>query len=204
VNASSVAGLKVQAHSGVGWRAVPPLFAASALATTHSATVSSRFSAATATNPGFEILYLAETRLVAEFEVRALLGSPMTPGGIIVNPAARYVVLPMQFQVSAIVDLSDPAEAIAVDTNAQELTGDWQGYRFRGPQTSVTTPTGKAPTQELGEQLFALRPDVKGIVSLSARVPYHRILAIFPKRLVAGTDFVQYSPPGGGPPIWIP
>jgi RES domain-containing protein len=203
VNASGVSLLKVKPHAGVGWRAVPPLYAGSALATTYSATVSSRFSPATVAHPGFEILYLAETRMVAEFEVRALLGSPMTPGGIVVNPAAMCVVFPMQFQVSAIADLSDPSEASAVGTNAQELTGDWQGYRFRGPHTSVTGPTGKAPTQDLGEQLFALRPDVKGLISLSARVPYHRILAIFPQRLIAGTDFVQYNSPGGAP-IRIP
>jgi len=29
---------------------------------------------------------------------------------------------------AAIVDVSDPAQAALIDSNAQELTGDWRGY----------------------------------------------------------------------------
>lgn len=99
------------------------------------------------------------------------------------------------------VDLSDPAQAALVDTNAHELTGDWRGYRQRGLATSVKGPTGKAPTQEFGEQLFALCPDVQGFLTLSARLPYYRILAVFTRRIRAGTDYVRYTitDPSGRP-----
>ena len=103
------------------------------------------------------------------------------------------VTLAIQTRLSGVVDLSDPAEAKVVGTNAQELTGDWAGYRERGSAASVTGPVGKAPTQESGEQLFALCPYVQGIVTLSALVPYCRILVVFPQRLRPGADYVRYK-----------
>jgi hypothetical protein len=106
-----------------------------------------------------------------------------------------------------VVDLSDPVQSTLVDTNAQELTGDWRGYQQRGPATSVTAPTGTAPTQEFGNQLFSLCPDVQGFLTLSARLPYYRILAVFTQRLNAGMDFVRYTitdPTGQPQTIQIP
>ena len=180
-------------HSGTWYRAVAPRFISTAISTAHTSTIASRFSPASAANPGFEILYLAENHLVAMFEAQALFGSPLTPGGVVPHPTASLVTLAIQTQLTAIVDISDPAQAAVVGTNAQELTGDWRGYQQRGPATSVSGPTGKAPTQEFGEQLFALCPDVQGFLTLSAPLPYYRILAIFPQRLRPGTDFVRYT-----------
>ncbi len=82
------------------------------------------------------------------FEAQALFGSPLSPGGIVPHPTASFVTLAIQVQLAVVVDMTNPAEAMAVDTNAQELTGDWRGYQQRGAATSVTSPTGKAPTQE--------------------------------------------------------
>ena len=127
------------------------------------------------------------------FEVQALFGSPLIPGGLVAHPTASLVTLAIQVQLTAIVDLSDPAEAGVVDTNAQELTGDWRGYQQRSSATSVTGPTGTAPTQDFGEYLFANCPDVQGILTLSARLPYHRILLVFPQTLVEGLDHVRYT-----------
>ena len=58
-------------------------------------------------------------------------------------------------------DLTNPANATLIDTNAQELTGDWRGYTLRGPKASVKGPIGKAPPQEFGEQLYASQPSPK-------------------------------------------
>ncbi len=52
---------------------------------------------------------------------------------------------------------------------------------------------GKAPTQELGEAIFTNRPGVQGVVTLSARLPYHKVLVVFPKRLVKGRDTLRYA-----------
>jgi len=138
-------------------------------------------------------LYLAETHPVAMFESQAPFGSPLTPGVVVPNPTASFVTLPIPVKLTAVVDLSDPAPSALVDTNAPELTGDWRGYRQRGPATSVKGPTGEAPIQEFGEQLFALCPNVQGVLTLSARLPYCWILAVFTQRLKAGTDYVRYD-----------
>jgi RES domain-containing protein len=207
VNAGKVTGLTAVPHSGTWYRAVNPRFTSTAISTTHSKTIASRFSPASSANPGFEILYLAENHLVAMFEAQALFGSPLTPGGVVPHPTASLVTLAIQVQLSLVVDLSDPAQATLVDTNAQELTGDWRGYQQRGSATSVAGPTGKAPTQELGEQLFALCPTIQGFLTLSARLPYYKILGIFTQRLSTGIDYVRYSitgPSGQSQPIQIP
>jgi hypothetical protein len=180
-------------HDGTWYRSVDPRFVSTAIATGHTRTIASRYSAASAADPGFEILYLAENHLVARFEAQALFGSPLIPGGVVAHPAASVVTLAIQVRLTTIVDLADPSQCAIVNTNAQELTGDWRGYRQRGPATSVSGPTGRAPTQEFGEQLFAGRPDVQGFQSLSARLPYYRILAVFPQRLRQSVDFVRYT-----------
>jgi hypothetical protein len=122
-----------------------------------------------------------------------LFGSPLTPGGVVANPASSFTTIPIHVQLAAVVDVSDPAEARLLDTNAQELTGDWRGYRQRGSSTSVKGPTGRAPTQEFGTPVFTTCPDVQGIVTLSARLPYKRILGIFTTRLKLGRDYVSYT-----------
>jgi RES domain-containing protein len=207
VNAVNVVGLSAGPHSATWYRAVNPRFTSTAVSTTHSKTITSRFSPASPYNPGFEILYLAENHLVAMFEAQALFGSPLTPGGVVPHPTASLVTLAIQVQLSLVVDLSDPAQATLVDTNAQELTGDWRGYQQRGSATSVAGLTGKAPTQEFGEQLFALCPAVQGFLTLSARLPYYKVLAIFTKRLRTGMDYVCYhvaGPSGQSQLIQIP
>ena len=127
------------------------------------------------------------------FEAQALFGSPLIPGGVVAHPAVSLVTLAIQVRLSAVVDVSDPAQAALIDSNAQELTGDWEGYQQRSPATSVSGPSGKAPTQDFGEQLFATCPDVQGILTLSARLTYYRSLVVFPQRLRKGFDYVRYS-----------
>ena len=57
------------------------------------------------------------------FEARILFGSPSTPGGIVPHPSRPLVTLPITVGLTAVTDLTDPAEAATIDTNAQELTG---------------------------------------------------------------------------------
>ena len=192
--------------SGTWYRAVAPRFLSNPISTSHSKTVASRFSAASPAHSGFEILYLAEKPQVALFEVGALYGSPLS--GVVVNPQALFRIVAIQVHLSGMVDVSKPAEAAKVYSNAQELTGDWRCYRERGrlPGASVKVPTGKAPTQKFGEQLYALCPNVQGFVTLSARLPYFKILGIFTRRLKAGSsDYISYTDPSGThTPVRIP
>jgi RES domain-containing protein len=139
------------------YRAVDPRFLAIALSTLHTAITPSRFSPARMAVPAFEILYLAENPTVALFEARALFGSPATPGGVVPHPSRPLVTLPVLVSLGAISDLTDPAEAAVIETNAQELTGDWRSYATRFPPVGPPAPhTGTPPTQSLGRALFAL------------------------------------------------
>ena len=141
----------------------------------------------------FEVLYLAENPMVAMFEARILFGSPSTPGGIVPHPSRALVTLPITVGLTAVTDLTDPAEAATLDTNAQELTGDWRSYATRMPPAVPPGPhTGVPPTHDLGNALFALGKH-QGLISFSATLPDYKILVVFPDRLKGTGDYLQYS-----------
>lgn len=168
------------------YRALQTHFLPTALSTRHTSTVPSRFSSASPTSPGFEILYLAENHLVALLEAQALLGSPVIPGSLIPSPRSTWTTLNVNVSLRHVADLTDIASQTCLDITAQELTGDWLGYLQRGPGTTVKKPTGSAPTQELGAALFGV-PKLEAFVSLSSKAPYNQILAVFPQKLRLGS-----------------
>ena len=75
-------------------------------------------------------------------------------------------------------------------TNVQELTGDWEYYHTRTPSCPVPSPTGTAPTQDLGEALFGT-PGIEGFRAVSAKVPNQKNLIVFPQKLTNGS-FLRY------------
>ncbi|HMF79254.1 MAG TPA: hypothetical protein VK604_26580 [Bryobacteraceae bacterium] len=136
---------------------------------------------------------MLENPMVAMFEARALFGSPSTPGGVVPHPNRPLVTLPVMVSLIAVADLTDPAEAAKIDTNAQELTGDWRSYATRIPPAVPPTPhSGAPPTHDLGSMLFALGKH-QGFISFSATLPDYKILVVFPGRLKGTTDYLQYS-----------
>lgn len=192
MNLGAVAALPLGPETRTWFRAVDPQFLPTALQTAHTTRVFSRYSPGPLGQPPFEILYLAENQLVALFEVQALFGAPTKPGALVPNPARTWVTQSVTVQLSAVADLTQALAQHLLETSAQELTGDWQGYQLRGPGTSVSRPIGLAPTQELGE---ALRRDVRqieGFRAVSAKLPYHQVLGVFPQNLRAGS-FVRFT-----------
>jgi RES domain-containing protein len=188
---TSLSGISVR---GTWYRAVDPRFLATALSTSHTPTTPSRFSPGRPGAPAFEILYLAENPMVAMFEARALFGSPTTPGGVVPHPARPLVTLPILVSLTAVADLTDAGEAASVDTNAQELTGDWRSYANRMPPVSPPAPhSGVPPTHSLGHALHTLVAKHQGLISFSATLPEYKILAVFPDRLKPPADYMQYS-----------
>ena len=118
------------------------------LKTGHTKTSRSRFSGASQTSPGPRMLYLGENHQVAIYEVGALLGDPNLP---VSNPRGSWVLMSLRIQLDQVADLSDPAEQKRIDTNEQELTGVWGNAG------------GDAPTQKLGDALFAV-PELEGFI----------------------------------------
>jgi hypothetical protein len=122
-----------------------------------------------------------------------MLGSPHVPGGAVAHPRRTFTIINATIVLQEVCDLTEVAAAQApLATTAQELTGDWEGYQVRGPATSISAPTGTAPTQELGHALY--RTGVEGFRSISARVPYSRTLMIFPANLKSGSSIDYVDP----------
>ncbi len=153
MNLAAVAALPLKAETRTWFRAVDPRFLPTALTTTHTTRFFTRFSPGPLGMPPFEILYLAENHLVALFEVGALFGRSTLPGGLVPNPGRAWIIVNVTVQLRAVADLTQALAQQALQTSAQELTGDWEGYQTRSLATSVTQPVGVAPTQHLGEAL---------------------------------------------------
>ncbi len=147
--------------------------------------VTSRFNPGDHVGPPFETLYLAVDGTTAHFEKRTYLGDPFGDPERFVRDAERTKntgVLDVAVDLRSVVDLTDVTVQALLDTSAQELTGDWSGYQRRHPHTAVRLPTGMAPTQQLGGELFR-EPGVEGIIYVSAKVPTMPCLVVFTHKL---------------------
>jgi RES domain-containing protein len=185
---------------GTWFRAVLPQYLKKVLSSEHTRTTSSRFYSVTEDKRRrFEILYLAENPKVALFEVGALFGSPRKTVDVRVDPDACFTVVPVTADLSDIADLTDPEQAVLLQTNAQELTGDWRTYAQRGqPGGGHPSPhAGIAPTQQLGMALYhvesAGKAIFKGFLSFSATCPELRILGVFTERLRQSSSNLKYT-----------
>jgi hypothetical protein len=146
--------------SNVWFRAVRPRHLKTATSARHSKKVDSRFSNGNPADPAYEILYLGENPDVALRETKMMYsGLPGDMSGIVANPGAgAFTVVPINVYLSTIcgADLTHSAEADIIDTNAQELAGDWRWYKHRPLTYGCPSPThtGAAPTQQLGQALL--------------------------------------------------
>jgi len=199
VNLAACAALRLGPLTGTWYRAIQPAFWATSLATAHTRTIPSRFSAGNPTRPGFEILYLADDHQVALFEVGALLGSPLPGAAYVPNPAGAWVIINVNVTLSSVADLCRPTQRRSVRTTAQELTGDWRGYLLRNPAPALSAPYWtNVPTQRLGAALESV-PNLEGFTTYSAKVSTHRNLAIFPAKLRPGSTVrFTYTDPSTG------
>lgn len=193
MNLAACATLPRNPENETWYRALDPYHIRTALNSAHTAGTRSRF------NPGslgvfssqFESLYFAEDPVVAAYETGAIVGHLWKPGNSVPNPRKNaFVTINVAVILHQVVDLTDVAGVHApLQTNVQELTGDWDCYSVRNSATSVHSPTGIAPSQELGRELFRT-PDVEGFWATSAKVPYQRNLIVFPQKLRTGSSLV--------------
>jgi hypothetical protein len=175
------------------------------LSTEHTADTPSRFSAGPLLkrpdlDGRFEILYLSENRIVCLYEVEAVFGS--TDTWMASNPNESYSDVPVQVSLQRVADLTLVSQQMRLATTAQELTGDWRGYRTRERGGSLRQPTGVAPTQSLGEALYNTE-GIEAFRTLSAKVPNMLNLVVFPKKLLGGS-LISYQDPKTGKVHRIP
>jgi hypothetical protein len=176
VNLGQVAHLARRAIGRHWFRAIKPRFAGRPLDLAYTADHWSRYSPGIdAQSRPLETLYLAEDPIVALREVEAIYGGTR----LVPNPIDAWCLFPHECALTAVVDLTDPANQALIGSTLQELTGRW------GPPYY---PRGTAPTQQLGEAVFQL-PDVQGILFPSARAGGIN-LAVFPEK-VSGTAWIR-------------
>jgi len=120
------------------------------------------------------------------------LGSALR-GQFLSHPKRAWILLNVQVTLQNVVDLTVLAVQKKLQTSAQELTGDWLGYLERGLATPISEPIGPAPTQQLGAALYAI-PHLEGFRTLSAHVPTHHNLVVFPDKLLLGSSIVMTDP----------
>jgi hypothetical protein len=192
MNLAAVTLLPAFAENRTWYRVAGTRWVRSAIATAHTVVTSSRFYDPYTATPQFPTLYLADSPLVAMFEAMALLGSPAIPGGPVPAPRGSWTILTVRVQLRAILDLSSLGAQSALDISAQELTGDWQGYRMRSRSTNVAVPIGTAPTQMLGEAVHSDPRGLEGFTTVSAKVTANRNLVVFPDHLFPGS-FIEYD-----------
>ncbi len=177
---SACAKLALRPVHETWYRAIALKYWATALTTTHTPTVTTRFSPGSAAKIPFELLYLGENQLVALYEVGALVGPPDQP--IAYPPRSKMAPIDVAVRLQAVADLADPIQIRLLDVSLQELTGNWDMY-----------PPGEAPTQKLGAALFAT-PGLEGFITISAKRSMCRNLVVFPQKLLTGSELLFRDP----------
>jgi hypothetical protein len=186
VNLGACPKLDHSPETGTWYRSVSLAHLKTPINTAHTKGTPSRFSAGPNARAPFEILYLSESPQVAQFEMGALAGDPLVVGGTL-NAPGSFAVVSVKVEFQRVADLTLVSQQDLIQTSAQELTGDWRGYRHRMAATaSVQEPIGTAPTQDLGEALFTVA-GIEAFRTLSAKLAYHRNLIVFPEKMFKGS-----------------
>lgn len=150
-----------------------------------AAFVTTRFNPGNLLGSGFVTLYLAFDESTALLKKRIQFGDPFgLPGNLLIDVAKqrRTMVVDVDVDLRNVVDLTILDAHRRLATNAQELTGDWIGYQRRGPGRMLEAPTGVAPTQKLGWELFH-EAGVEGVKTISATNATACCIVVFPHKL---------------------
>ena len=140
----------------------------------------------------YAVLYYAADAVTALLEARALFGYPHTSETAATHDKWRVFRYRINLgREATVVNLGNPRERSAANTNTQELTGDWEGRRLalgrRRGIAHVQHGTAPVPTQRLAGSLYEQWPHLVGLVAPSARMPTLANLALFVSRIPLGS-----------------
>lgn len=194
----------LQPLTGVWYRGINLQYVATALQFSHSSTITSRFHHATLFSQTYPLLYLTENPDTALLEVNAVLSPPGSDLAI-PNPHSAWAVLNVNVSLTSVIDVTDSKVEQLLQTNMQELTGDWQGYDLRSkPGASIKRTRQAAPTQELGLALYRIS-GLLGFLTASAKAPNRKNLVIFPDKMKTPVDGkLEFTDPATGVVHQIP
>lgn len=186
MNLSGVDRLTLTPLTGRWFRAIPSSYWPRVANTRYTRRIYGRFSPGKDGDPPFEIVSLGESAEVTAlecslvfFDRRSNLSYP--------NPdAASHLVLASDVVLQQTADLTTADSLAILETNVQELTGDWAIYNGMKHRPHLTSLARTAPTQELGQRLFNV-PGLEGFKIFSARKPECLCLVVFPQKLLSGS-----------------
>ena len=153
--------------AGTAYRVIPARFYLTALSAVGARQRGGRY------NPKgqLEALYLSESPVVALQEVEALQRTSRELVGLTFSPKT---LLSVQYDLSRVLDLTDPDVQSALATDRAELTAPW---------LLAQAAPGGAPTQRLG--LAAHASGLEALRAPSAKDPGAANLVIFPDGLLS-------------------
>lgn len=194
----------LQPLSGVWFRGINLKYVVTALQFSHTSAITTRFHHAQQLSQTYPLLYLAENPSVALLEVNAVL-SPPGSNLAIPNPQSAWAVLNVNVTLKTALDLTDANVERLLQTNFQELTGDWHGYDLRRQAgATIQRSAQAAPTQELGLALYRI-PGLLGFLTVSAKAPTRKNLVIFPDKIQTPADGqIEFTDPATGTVHRIP
>lgn len=170
---AAVESLPVLSTSGFAFRAVHVRHLNTCLSSIGSLQFGGRYNAPSA----FEALYLATHPVTSLLEVEALFKSATELKCFLKPP---QLLLSIEYKLSAIIDVANLDNQNTLNTNLQELTGNWRLMNALGQL---------APTQLLGEAAYNLQT-VEALKVPSARDTNSYNLVVFPDRL-SGNSFLR-------------
>ena len=163
---AAVQQLPVEPRRGLAFRLILARYAATALSSIGSLRAGGRYNM----RGEFEALYLASSPVTALREVEALVATAEGLRGVKGPPR---ILLSIDYELQAVVDLTEPKAQQLLDSSLAELSAPWRALNAAG-----TT----APTQLLGSVVHELSV-IEALRVPSARDPATDNVVIFPDRL---------------------
>lgn len=194
MNADLLHRLEKRNVAGTWFRSVLLRHAGEGLYAPQSRDIATRFSPGNRGSSQYEILYFSEHPEVSLAEKEFLYNVLALSRASTAEQPQPLVTLPVEVDVQDIADLTHPDQADLINTNAQELTGDWRAYGQRTKPYGCTssTHTDLSPTQRIGQALFECG-GFQGLKTFSAVKPDRTNLAIFPERLIGTRSKIRYT-----------
>lgn len=176
---AALAGLPALSESGVAYRIVHAKYAASTLSSIGSLKFGGRY------NPpqAFEALYLASNPVTALQEVNAVV---QTEDGLLGVKGPPRILLSVDYQLQAILDICHPENQSVLETNLSELIAPWRPLNAEGQM---------ALTQMLGTAAYNLQ-SIEALKVPSARDPNTNNLVVFVNRLSDNSFLRVYDDSG--------
>jgi RES domain-containing protein len=175
----AVGALPTQAQRGLAFRLILARYAATALSSIGSVRAGGRYNM----RGEFEALYLASSPVTALREVEALVETAEGLRGVKGPPR---ILLSVEYDLQAVVDLTEPAIQDVLDTNLAELCAPWRALNAAGLS---------APTQLLGSVVHELSA-IEALRVPSARDPSTDNLVVLPNRLHSSSTLRVFDDSG--------